>query len=831
MNSNPKHAIVVVSDDEALRQRIEKFLAATELDVTFFSSASFLSDDGARDLAEPAVFIYGLENEDAPWKAVFEKAEDLFSETQRMVIIPPDAFDTTLAIFEKSGINFCLFYNFGKEDLFKLLKHCLYQYDKIRKEVELKKRINRQNRQMYQIARKFKQKHERFKNEIQEKQKKLGSLKSGVEKPEQTSGGIEFESLKEVLFEKDVPLSPEGFLDEFKDMAGKVGQVFREIAEKSGNDFEDRDWARISAEKDHAGQADSETVREIVNTVLLHVFNSAESGADYEGETVAEASVPERISVVRGERTLLDDDLEISVSEDGFKAFLSAQPEREGADEPDLTDVKEFISDKGISYGLIDDHTLSAWLSKMDTEARLVVAKGDPPEPSENGSVVYHFQTDYKQAGALAEDGRMDFKERGNVPFVEKGTLLAEKKRPAYGKPGVNVYGEEIPVHEPEDPLFTAGSDARLSDDELKIYADADGMPHLDAMGTVSVCRELNIDGDVDYGTGNINFKGNVVVKGTIKEGFRVKGTNLTADQIEGADIELSGDLTVTSGVVDATISAQGEIQIVKYINKSKIATFGNVAVSKEIIDSDIIVSGECRIESGKIIASSIAAKRGVTAGQVGTNASVPSKIKIGIDEYIRRLKKEVSEALEKNREETAELQKEIERLEKEDQEYYDRVTKYAHIQDRAQLGIKDLKGKRAGAEKSGASAEIRKIDAGIRELEARANDAEKQINGFFKIQDGIAEKTARARKRIEEIEEQDKALVERRKGLSEISEKQEPLARMVVNKKVLSGTRIEGPNSSLTVKENTSRCRIEEVPKGEEGVVTHYVMEVLPSR
>ncbi len=114
--------------------------------------------------------------------------------------------------------------------------------------------------------------------------------------------------------------------------------------------------------------------------------------------------------------------------------------------------------------------------------------------------------------------------------------MLASKILPEPGKPGVDVKGAQIPVPEPDDPAFSAGSGTRFNEERTEIFSTTEGEPHLDVMGVVSVNKELKIKGDVGFETGNIEFDGNVIVPGTVKEGFKVKCVSLTAKELVCTD-------------------------------------------------------------------------------------------------------------------------------------------------------------------------------------------------------------------------------------------------------------------------------------------------------
>ena len=56
----------------------------------------------------------------------------------------------------------------------------------------------------------------------------------------------------------------------------------------------------------------------------------------------------------------------------------------------------------------------------------------------------------------------------------------------------------------------------------------------------ISVIPVIEVNGDVDLSTGNIEFVGNVIVRGSVQTGFFVKA---------GGDVEITG--TVSGGIVE----------------------------------------------------------------------------------------------------------------------------------------------------------------------------------------------------------------------------------------------------------------------------------------
>jgi len=103
----------------------------------------------------------------------------------------------------------------------------------------------------------------------------------------------------------------------------------------------------------------------------------------------------------------------------------------------------------------------------------------------------------------------------------------------------------------------------------------------------ISVSNHLEIDGDVDFKTGNINFDGFVSIKGTVADGFSV-----TASQ----DVEILGAIGI--GSVKEVISKEGSIYIKGGIaGKSKAVIRAKKDIyTKYISDATVICEGSVHV-------------------------------------------------------------------------------------------------------------------------------------------------------------------------------------------------------------------------------------------
>jgi hypothetical protein len=495
-----------------------------------------------------------------------------------------------------------------------------------------------------------------------------------------------------------------------------------------------------------------------------------------------------------------------------------------------LAHVKQFLEKNKIINGVKNDEAITQWLlsASPDDDAFLIAIGKDPKLPKD-AQIRYHFPTDYLHAGKINEDGSIDFKDRGDIPYVEEGAFLAAKIFPETGKPGMDIHGRPIPVEEPVDLTFSSGPGSRMSEDGVRIYADTAGQPHLDAMGNISVCPEYHLKGDIGFETGDVNFDGNVVVSGKVKQGFKVKCASLTAQEIQGAEVDITGDLNVSMGIVDTElVKVKGSVQA-KFIRNSKINAFGDLIIQKEIVDSTIFLSGACRNETGSIINSQISANMGIQGGSIGNKASMPSKLTVGVDEHAKLLVAKVDAKLNKNNLAFKELKEEITALEKEDQGLHAIIAKHAYVQDRSQLELKDIESKMADLKASGNMSAYQKVSATVKKIKKDAAEAEEKISQGFDRQDEISLEISQKSTRIKELEDQNKIYQDEKNRILEFSNKKKPLPEVTVARKIESGTMIFTENASLTIHHTSSRCRIREYGSSPEstGGIPYYEIKI----
>ncbi|RLB91468.1 MAG: DUF342 domain-containing protein, partial [Deltaproteobacteria bacterium] len=193
--------------------------------------------------------------------------------------------------------------------------------------------------------------------------------------------------------------------------------------------------------------------------------------------------------------------IKLQISRDFLDAFISKTEQFN----PDIhvLDIKEALFERDIVNGIVVDEMIEGFIKSSGFKTQLFkIAGGVKPVQGQDAKLEFFFNTDYLKAGGLDTEGNIDFKERGAIPHVEEGTVLAEKMPMVLARQGQNIYGDELETLPGEDISLRFGKGAKLSEDGLKVLAEVRGYPKYSLSGVIFVHNEYTTSGDVDYETG-----------------------------------------------------------------------------------------------------------------------------------------------------------------------------------------------------------------------------------------------------------------------------------------------------------------------------------------
>jgi hypothetical protein len=169
------------------------------------------------------------------------------------------------------------------------------------------------------------------------------------------------------------------------------------------------------------------------------------------------------------------------------------------------------------------------------------------------------------------------------------------------------------------------------------------------------------VKGDVNLETGNIVFLGTVIVHGSVEDQFSVKasGNIEIKGSVGKAMLEAEGDVIIKQGVMgkdEAKIKAGGSV-IAKFLEHAWISAGADVLAAEAIMHCkvDAVKRVICNGKRAMIVGGKIRAGEEVNAKTLGSTASTPTEIEVGINPNVRQ---ELSDLEEERRNATDNRQK-----------------------------------------------------------------------------------------------------------------------------------------------------------------------------
>lgn len=327
--------------------------------------------------------------------------------------------------------------------------------------------------------------------------------------------------------------------------------------------------------------------------------------------------------------------IEITVSEDKCKCWIMLSKTSTSA-LPGKMDVQSELEKNKIYDELIIAENLKEIYDKFIFDRKILIAKGKQKHDGKDGEITYNFKTNIGELLKDQENEKIDFKELGIIQQVATGDVVAELVPPEEGENGIDVFGEEAEAKPGEPAKLTPGMNTGISEtDPDKLVSAIDGAVSLKG-NKVNVDPVVVIDGDVDYSTGNIYFKGAVFIKGGIIAGFQVKSTGDVSvlGVVEDAVVEAEGNVELKSGFVGkgtGRIVAGGEV-ILQFSENQNISAGGNIFVADSLLHCTVKSDGVVEVAGSKgIIGGTTAALESITALSAGNQTFTSTVLNVGM--------------------------------------------------------------------------------------------------------------------------------------------------------------------------------------------------------
>ena len=232
-----------------------------------------------------------------------------------------------------------------------------------------------------------------------------------------------------------------------------------------------------------------------------------------------------------------------------------------------VSDLIYLLKLENVSYGINKNNLLEA--TKGDVIKPLLIAEGKPVIQDIPSKVKILFKEDMKRK--VDDNTKIDYREMFVIQNVSKGEVIAKIIPRIEGQDGINVYGEPINRNTVRDTPVRVDKNCHI--EGSNIIADVSGKPSY-KNNIISVFNSYELN-DIDLSTGNVNFKGDVIVGRDIKEGMTVKAGNslVVGGNVYSAIVISNGDANIYGNVIDSQVLS-GAVDVNKKVYVEQLCAF-----------------------------------------------------------------------------------------------------------------------------------------------------------------------------------------------------------------------------------------------------------------
>ncbi|MCL2225586.1 MAG: FapA family protein [Defluviitaleaceae bacterium] len=324
----------------------------------------------------------------------------------------------------------------------------------------------------------------------------------------------------------------------------------------------------------------------------------------------------------------------IEVSDDRLQAHITfSEPVNNGK----MMTTEDVILLLGENKIVPDSKLIHVALANKRYGRKILIAQGDEPVNGTDGFLQFHFdRSNIKPKPKIMEDGTVNFKQLDMFRLCNRGDVLVTSVPAKDGRDGKDVYGNIVAAPKPRPAaVIPRGKGTALSPDGLHLLADVSGQLLL-LEGKINISPHLEIAGNVDNSTGNVDFNGQVTIRGNVVSGFTVKAAgNIEVYGVcEAATlISANGNIVLGNGIQGAdkgVLEAAADITA-KFIESCKVTAGGNItadSIRKSHVkcDGSVVVAGK----NGLLVGGSIIAGEKLIATTVGSPMGTLTDIEVG---------------------------------------------------------------------------------------------------------------------------------------------------------------------------------------------------------
>ncbi|MBP5604984.1 MAG: DUF342 domain-containing protein [Ruminiclostridium sp.] len=337
--------------------------------------------------------------------------------------------------------------------------------------------------------------------------------------------------------------------------------------------------------------------------------------------------------------------IKLDVDEKFMNARLSITPPKNGGKPVTEEEVRNAMALNGIRYNVNEEAIQKAF---TNGGLSVLLAQGVAPVDGKDGYFTYHFERKSGVQMKADEFGNVDYHDLGLIQNIEKGVVIADIIPETKGTPGKDIRGIELPQYPGKPVKLNIGNGIALSEDGTKLVTAYEG--NLRWSKDHFVVDKVLVVSDIDLSVGNIDFIGDIIIKGNVNEGFVVRsGGNVTiAGSVTNATIEAEGNISGKLGFLNSKIRAGGDITV-NFGENSDITADGAIT-AQSFVGCNVVCKGNLTVQGGKsvIVGGKYTCMSNIEANYIGADSYIKTLIVLGnvavLAEELIDLKKKVKE-------------------------------------------------------------------------------------------------------------------------------------------------------------------------------------------
>lgn len=330
----------------------------------------------------------------------------------------------------------------------------------------------------------------------------------------------------------------------------------------------------------------------------------------------------------------------IRISYDEMEAYLLLPSPLTPDEEYEFNDIMEKVRAAGVKIG-INETKISAMINERYFDRECMIAKGIDAVNGVDAYFDFNFDTNFNKVPSCREDGTVDYWSIHSVELVEEGQVIATYHDPVDGSNGMTVKGKLLIAKRgrPLPPLTGKGFDR--STDNKTYTSTMNGKIEM-KNNRILISDVHEVHGDVGLKTGNIDFRGDVIIHGNVPTGAVIRATgSVTIDgTVEGALIDAHKDVIIRGGMLGSgrgTIITKGNL-IAKFLEYTKVKAHGSVTTDS-LINCNITSYDKVFLKGkhASIVGGTVYAATGVEAFNFGNEYGVKTEIYAGVNIEVKK--------------------------------------------------------------------------------------------------------------------------------------------------------------------------------------------------